>query len=156
MMVGLPSHGAAVVTFANLLENSPNVRCCDRCRIRPNEAMSQNAVVPPLLSRTSYPSGSENNWASPVRTRPTTDFTGFCRCEVPMYVEPDAASAASCSGRTFDGPHPKRPSAGLRSAGMAMAGFALSVTRSRLLDLLRRSRSEERRVGEEDKRRMAP
>lgn len=84
MTVGSPSHGAPVVTLANLLENSPNVRCCDFCRTSPNAAASQNAVVPPLLSSTSYPSGRENSCAKPSRTRPTSDLTGFCRCEVPM------------------------------------------------------------------------
>ena len=84
MTVGSPSQGALVVTLANLLENSPNVRCCERCRTSPNAAASQNAVVPPLPSRTWYPSGRENSWDSPSRTRPTRDFTGFWRCEVPM------------------------------------------------------------------------
>ena len=46
--VGSSSHGAAVAALANFDENSPNDRCCDFCRIRPNAAISQNAVVPPL------------------------------------------------------------------------------------------------------------
>ena len=36
--------------LANLEENSPNTRCCDFSRTRPNAAASQNAVVPPLPS----------------------------------------------------------------------------------------------------------
>src|SRR5690606_17965172 len=45
-----------------------------------------------------------------------------------MTLAPDAASAASCSVRTFEGPQPKRPSAGLMSAGITM-----SATSTRLL-----------------------
>ena len=37
-----------------------------------------------------------------------------------MRAAPSVASACSASGRTFDGPHPKRPSRGSRSAGMVM------------------------------------
>ena len=44
---------AFFVTAANLLENSPKVRCCARSRTRPNAAMSQKAVAPPLPSTTS-------------------------------------------------------------------------------------------------------
>src|SRR4051812_12699611 len=40
------------------------------------------------------------------------------------------ASAASCSGRTFDGPQPKRPSAGLRSAGIFSSALVTAVTDS--------------------------
>jgi len=36
-------------------------------------------------------------------------LTGFWRCAVPMTAAPSAARRASCSGRTFDGPEPKRP-----------------------------------------------
>ena len=50
--VGSSSHGAACATLPNFAENSPNVRCCDFCRISPNAAISQNAVVPPLPSTT--------------------------------------------------------------------------------------------------------
>ena len=46
---------------------------------------------------------------------------------------PDAASAATCSGRTLDGPLANRPSAGLRPSGMTM----LSVTPSTLSVTLR-------------------
>ncbi|SLI21922.1 Uncharacterised protein [Mycobacteroides abscessus subsp. abscessus] len=46
-------NGLPLATAANLLENSPLVRCSERSRIRPNAAASQNAVVPPLPSTTS-------------------------------------------------------------------------------------------------------
>ena len=57
MTVGASSHGAAAVTLANFDENSPNDRCCALWSTRPNAAISQNAVVPPLPSTTSYPFG---------------------------------------------------------------------------------------------------
>ena len=59
----------------------------------PKAAASQNAVVPPLPSTTSYPSGSENSSRSPARTRPTRSLTGACRCEVPNSAAPVVASA---------------------------------------------------------------
>src|SRR5262249_42370043 len=96
-----------------------------RSRIRPRAAASQNAVVPPLPSTTSYPSGREKSSRNPARIRPTSERTGACRCEVPISDAPVLASAASCSGRTFDGPHPNRPSAGLRSAGMLSCGVVV-------------------------------
>ena len=34
---------------------------------------------------------------------------------------PTASSASSCAGRTFEGPQPKRPSAGRRSRGISIA-----------------------------------
>src|SRR3954451_5783445 len=37
-----------------------------------------------------------------------------------MRERPVSASAASASGRTFDGPQPKRPSRGSNSAGIVM------------------------------------
>ena len=40
------------MTFANFDENSPNDRCSDLSLTRPNAAMSQKAVVPPLPSTT--------------------------------------------------------------------------------------------------------
>ena len=53
MIEGSSRNGAASAACANLLENSPKVRCCDLLRIRPNVAMSQNSVAPPLPSTTS-------------------------------------------------------------------------------------------------------
>lgn len=121
MTEGSASQGAFFATVANFEENSPKCRCCDFSRISPKDAMSQNAVVPPLPSTTSYPSGRENRSVSPARTRATRFFTGFCRWEVPITFAPASARAASCSGRTFEGPQPKRPSAGLMSAGITMS-----------------------------------
>ncbi len=51
--VGSPRNGALWAALANFEENSPNDRCWLRSRIRPNVAMSQNAVAPPLPSTTS-------------------------------------------------------------------------------------------------------
>ena len=39
-----------------------------------------------------------------------------------MYCDPDAARAASASGRTFDGPQPKRPSVGFQGFGKYQGG----------------------------------
>jgi hypothetical protein len=38
---------------ANFEENSPNTKCCDFFSIKPNVAISQNAVEPPLPKTTS-------------------------------------------------------------------------------------------------------
>jgi len=50
---GSPRNGAPCATLANLAENSPKERCSERSRIRPNAAMSQKQVAPPLPSATS-------------------------------------------------------------------------------------------------------
>ena len=44
-------------------------------------------------------------------------MTGGWRCDVPITDVPAASTASSCSGRTFDGPQPNRPSFGSRPAG---------------------------------------
>src|SRR3954447_21583115 len=108
MTDGSASHGAVLATLANLLENSPNDRCWDLSRTSPKAATFQKAVVPPLPSSTSYPLGSENRSARPDLMRATSDLTGRWRCEVPIYVEPESASAASWAWRTLDGPLPNR------------------------------------------------
>ena len=115
---GSASHGASAAAFANFDENSPNDRCWLFSRISPCVATSQNAVAPPLPSTTSWPSGSENSAARPSRTRPTVSRTGACRCDVPISEEPVAASASRCEVWILEGPAPKRPSRGSRSAGI--------------------------------------
>jgi hypothetical protein len=50
--IGSARNGAPLATLANLLENSPKLRCSDFSRMRPAAAASQNAVVPPLPSAT--------------------------------------------------------------------------------------------------------
>ena len=47
-IVESPRNGAFWVTEPNFAENSPKLRCWARSRTRPNAAMSQNAVEPPL------------------------------------------------------------------------------------------------------------
>src|SRR6202042_1240672 len=115
---GSLSQGARAVTVANFDENSPNDRCCDRSWIRQKAAASQNAVVPPLPRATTYPFGRPKSSVSPLRIRRTTSRTGDWLCDVPSSVA--AARAATCSARTFVGPLPNRPSAGLRLPGMTM------------------------------------
>src|SRR5262249_17799402 len=53
------------------------------------------------------------------------------RWDVPIRLAPAPASAASCSGRTLEGPQPKRPSAGLMSAGITMSATRPSVLSGR-------------------------
>jgi hypothetical protein len=53
-------------------------------------------------------------------------LTGACRCEVPSRESPDAASAASASVGTFEGPAPKRPSAGFRASGMVIVSVTVA------------------------------
>src|SRR4051812_21633524 len=125
--LGSPRNGAACAAAANFAENSPNDRCWLRSRIRPNVATSQNAVAPPLPSTTSYPSGRLKRLEIPSRTRPTRFLTGACRWDVPSREGPVAASACSASGRTLDGPEPKRPSRGLRCSGIVRVSAGLLV-----------------------------
>ncbi len=89
--------------------------------------MSQNTVVPPLPSRISQPAGSPNSSVSPARTAPTRSFTGAWRWLVPRIVPFAPAKAATCSGRTLDGPQPKRPSDGSRSPGIEMLVGSVAV-----------------------------
>ena len=116
--IGSCRNGALAATLANLLENSPKLRCSERSRIRPARrrprTRSSRRCRAPRRSRRA----ELNRSLRPVRTRPTRSLTGFCRCEVPSRWASSVASLASCSGRTFDGPQPKRPSAGLSSSGM--------------------------------------
>ena len=44
-------------------------------------------------------------------------FTGGLRCEVPISDDAPATIASICSARTFEGPHPNRPSAGRIESG---------------------------------------
>ena len=86
----------------------PRTRSCRRCRARPRSRRA---------ARTARrgPRGC---------ARPAS-LTGAWRCEVPSTRGPLGRARASASGRTFDGPQPKRPSAGLSSAGI----WAVSVPR---------------------------
>src|ERR687886_1895447 len=84
--------------------------------------MSQNGVAPPLPRTTSYPSGREKKEVRPSRIRRTRSFTGFCRCDVPSTVVAMEDRYSTCSGRTLLGPEPKRPSEGLRPAGIVIVG----------------------------------
>src|SRR4051794_350387 len=46
---------------------------------------------------------------------------------MPRYWSASAARAATASARTFDGPEPKRPSPGSRSAGIAISGVGVVI-----------------------------
>ena len=61
---------------------------------------------------------------------PTRFFTGAWRCDVPSSSAPAVERASSCAGRTFEGPQPKRPSAGRRSLGESRCGMR-SILESR-------------------------
>ena len=82
----------------------PRTRSCRRCRARPRSrrAATSRSAIPP-------------------RTLATTSRTGSWRCEVPISSL-CSASLASASGRTFEGPQPNLPSAGLSSVGDACRG----------------------------------
>src|SRR5688500_2021553 len=71
----------------------------------------------------------------PSRTCRTSPLTGACRCDVPITAAPSVARACRASGRTFDGPQPKRPSEGRSSAGtvMLMRGVPLGGLRGGVL-----------------------
>ena len=91
----------------------PRTRWRRRCRAPPRS---------PRAARTAR--------QTPSRTRPTRFFTGAWRWEVPSSDAPVAASASSASARTLEGPAPKRPSAGLRSAGMVIASVTVGPPRA--------------------------
>src|SRR5690625_5023135 len=119
MLSGTARNGARPAAEADSLPNSPVHTCWDRSRITAKEAASQQNVDPPLPSSTSYPCGGSNSSWKPSRTRATSCVTGAWLCDVPIRVEPTAASAADWAGRTRLGPEPNRPSAGRRSVGSA-------------------------------------
>ena len=103
----------------------------------PNVATSQNTVEPPLPSTISQPSGRPNSDVRPLRTSPTRFLTGAWRCDVPSTVREAAATASICSARTFDGPQPKRPSAGSssrrdRQLARGVSGHSLSIAADRV------------------------
>src|SRR6478735_1635117 len=68
------------------------------------------------------------------------NWTVGCRWLVPRYSSASAASAATASGRTLDGPQPNRPSLGSRSSGMAMSG------RGAVISCHYRGRSQQERI----------
>ena len=84
--------------------------------------------------------GRGEELGEPERTRPTRSLTGGWRCEVPIHRSPDA-SAASASGRTLEGPQPKRPSPGFRSVGISTVVGALVVIWSEAIERGRAARA---------------
>ena len=121
------------VAAANFEENSPKTRCCERSRDQAEHRDVPEGGRAAVAEHDLVAVGQrEQRRPSPDRTRPTTSLTVRWRCEVPRYVAPVAASAATASGRTFDGPEPKRPSAGLRSVGDGDVGRRGSLTRPTL------------------------
>ena len=77
--------------------------------------------------------GQAEELAEPARTRPTRSRTGAWRCEVPISVGA-LGEPASASGRTFEGPQPKRPSAGFSSAGICGGGQTV-IGRRQVIDI---------------------
>ena len=57
-------------------------------------------------------------FAAATRAAPFLDDPVVVESPAGSRPDPVAASAASCSGRTFEGPDPKRPSRGRSSAGI--------------------------------------
>ena len=112
-------------------ENSPKTRCWLRCSIRPNVAASQNAVVPPLPSTTSHPSGRANSSRearrAPSRRRRCTGAWRWRRAE----------PAPAGRGQRLDGlgAHLRRPAAeapvaraaGRRGSSSGVGGSQVTV-----------------------------
>ena len=92
------TRGARCARRSSRTWRCPRTRWCHRCRAR----------------SPSRPAGRTAR-CRPARICPTSRLTGGWRCEVPISCRPPATSASICSGRTFDGPHPNRPSPGSRS-----------------------------------------
>src|SRR5437660_2177740 len=62
--------------------------------------------------------------------RCTRSRTGACRWEVPSSAVPARARAATCSGRTLEGPEPNLPSAGSSPRGISILGESPVTGRS--------------------------
>ena len=98
-------------------------RCWLRCSIRPKVAASQKTVEPPSPSTHLVAVGQVEQLAEPGadvgrRRSGPRPGGGWCRDSSNRWP----ARSASASGRTLDGPQPKRPSRGSRSAGRRIAG----------------------------------
>ena len=115
---GSSRKGAFAADAANLALNEPYVPNAARRVISEAQAISQNALAPPLPSATSYPSDRWKNSRRPSRIEATSCLTGAWRCDVPSRVVAPASSAAICSGRILLGPEPKRPSSGFSDSGI--------------------------------------
>ena len=102
---------------ANLALNEPYVPNAARRVISEAQAISQNALAPPLPSATSYPSGRWKNSRRSSRIEATSCLTGAWRCDVPSRVVAPASSAAICSGRILLGPEPEATIFGLQRLG---------------------------------------
>ena len=79
----------------------PRRRSCRRCRARPRSRRAGSKSSP-----------------SPIRTRATRSLTG-CLAVRGAHQVVLLASLARASGLTFEGPQPKRPSAGFSAAGIS-------------------------------------
>ena len=83
----------------------PRTPWCRRCRARPPSRRAARTGRPARRGR---------------RRRAASPAPGGATCR--RRCVPAARTASSCSGRTFDGPQPNRPSAGSRSAGRRNVG----------------------------------
>ena len=142
-----PGTARAAVASANFVENSPLTRCSERSAHeseRRHLPERGRAPVPErdLVARRA----GRRARAGPRGPAPRAQRTGAWRCEVPISAAPSDARRASARGRTFDGPLPKRPSAGSRSAGSsARARCRWGVTGSSRSDSARAARGARRR-----------
>ena len=114
---GSSRNGAPAVTAANFWENSPNARCSARRRTRPKAAASQKAVAPPLPRTTSIAVGKREELCQSRADLAHQGLNGLLPVRGAHHRAPSLVRRASASGRTFEGPQPKRPSAGLSSCG---------------------------------------
>ena len=127
--VGVPRNGAPAARLGELVENSPKLRCSERSRIRPRRPLSQprsccRCSAPPR----SRPAASRDR---PVRTRRTTSLR-VPAGEVPITWAVVEVGGATRRARTFEAPLPKRPLAGLSSAGIWTV-VEVGIGRPRLL-----------------------
>ena len=112
------SHGRRCGAAANFEENSPKVRCWLRSLDQAERRDVPERRGAAVAEHDLVALGQREQLGEPLAHPADQARTGACRCEVPMQRRAGAASAASCSGRTLEGPQPNRPSAGSRSAGM--------------------------------------
>ena len=107
---------------ANFEENSPKVRCwlfvADQAEGGDVPEGGGAAVAEHDLVAVGQVEEGGESFADAARR---CSSPGAWRCEVPISSEPVAASASRWLVWIFEGPAPKRPSAGRRSAGIVIA-----------------------------------
>ena len=104
------TRGARPAARRGRTRRRPRTRCCRRCRAAPRSRRAARTARRGPHGRARRPSA-----------RPPGG--GWCR----GTPAPASPSAASASTRTFDGPEPKRPSAGSSSGGRRMSAGSVTA-----------------------------